>query len=333
MAPQNVCRYFKFGHCKFSDNCKFMHVKEKCENLSCEIWSCSLRHPKKCKYFREFKRCKFGEWCSFDHTESNGNQDSINAILEKLENLSKIISEKDDLIRDLAQKMDKLENLNNCYDDTTATENVLDDSEMNATFLNPSYSFPCDVCEFIAKSKAGLQSHVKAKHKKIIEEPEIIVVSESVETENFECEICKYVAENNQDLDNHIVEKHNENREIKLEVFLLVGNENDVHEARKMLMEKLNEQKEVVKVEKVYVDKNDTFIDKDNLRWNSVDIVLSTKENENDWKDKKFRRNIFSKCFLWQTYEDESGEYSRENLNFRKEQKRLSEMRSRGYLV
>ena len=62
-------------------------------------------------------------------------------------------------------------------------------------------------------------------------------------------------------------------------------------------MEKLNDQREVLKVEKVYVDKHDTFIDIDNLRWNSVDIVLSTKENEKVWKDKNFMRNLFSKCF------------------------------------
>ena len=250
---------------------------------------------------REYRRCKFGEWCSFDHTDNNGSQDSnsINVILEKLENLSTIISEKDELIKDLAQKIEKLENLNNCNDETAATENVLDDSEMNSTFLNPSYSFTCDVCEFIAKSKAGLHSQVKAKHKQIIEEPEIIVVGDSEEIENLKCEICEYTINDNQDLVNHTAEKHNETNEIKLQVL------------------KLNEQKEVSKVEKVYVNKNDTFIDIDNLRWNSVDIVLSTTENEKVWNDKNFRRKLFSNCFLWQTYEDESGEYSRENMNFR----------------
>ena len=207
--------------------------------------------------------------------------------------------------------------MNNCNDETAATENVLDDSEMNSTFLNPSYSFTCDVREFIAKTKAGLHSHVKAKHKQIIEEPKIIVVGDSEEIENLKCEICEYTTNDNQDLENHTAEKHNETNEIKLEVFLLVGDENDVLEARKILMEKLNEQKEVSKVEQVYVNKNDTFIDIDNLRWNSVDIVLSTTENEKVWKDKNFRRKLFSNCFLWQTYEDESGEYSRENINFR----------------
>ena len=114
---------------------------------------------------------------------------------------------------------------------------------------------------------------------------------------------------------------------------MLVDNENNVLEARKDLIENLSAQKEVENVDKVYVDKNETFIDIDNLRWNSIDIILSTSEKVNVWKDIHFRKRIFSKCKLWATYEDESGEYSRNNLKFRKDQNRLAEMRSRGYQV
>ena len=32
MAAQNVCRYFKFGFCKFLERCRFMHVNEECVN-------------------------------------------------------------------------------------------------------------------------------------------------------------------------------------------------------------------------------------------------------------------------------------------------------------
>ena len=69
MASQNVCRYFRFGHCKYKERCRLQHVKEFCENQSCEIRSCSLRHPKACKYFRDYNRCKFGEYCDFKHVE------------------------------------------------------------------------------------------------------------------------------------------------------------------------------------------------------------------------------------------------------------------------
>ena len=42
---------------------------------------------------------------------------------------------------------------------------------------------------------------------------------------------------------------------------------------------------------------------------------------------------MFSKSYLWETYEDWYGERSRVNLKRMKEDKRLSDMRSRGYVV
>ena len=109
---QNVCRYYKFGHCKFADKCRFNHIHEKCGNSSCEIRSCKLRHPRICKFFRDYKRCKFGEWCSFDHDNNNNNEDTINTIMEKIQNLETVINEKDLMIQELAQKIKKLEEVN-----------------------------------------------------------------------------------------------------------------------------------------------------------------------------------------------------------------------------
>ena len=54
--------------------------------------------------------------------------------------------------------------------------------------------------------------------------------------------------------------------EIKLEVFILVEYDIDVFEARKGLIDKLSAQKEVNKVNTVYVDKNEAFIDINNLK-------------------------------------------------------------------
>ena len=50
MATQNVCRYFKFGFCRFKEMCRFMHISEVCENPSCEIKLCNLRHPRICNF-------------------------------------------------------------------------------------------------------------------------------------------------------------------------------------------------------------------------------------------------------------------------------------------
>ena len=77
----------------------------------------------------------------------------------------------------------------------------------------------------------------------------------------------------------------------------------------------------VESVEKVYVDKTESFIDVDDIQWNSVDKFLKSKNNAKIWKDLKFRRQIFSKCYLWDTFEDYYGGKSREILRELKKKK------------
>ena len=152
------------------------------------------------------------------------------------------------------------------------------------------------------------------------------------------CDQCEFTCEKDEELQVHMTEKHDANDksetyDVKLEIFCLVENENDVFETRTKLMEKLNQLKEVESVDKVYVDKDESFYDVDNLKWNSVDIYLKSNENLNVWSDLYFRRKIFSQCYLWETYQHRYGERSRENLKSIKEDQRLSDMRSRGYVV
>ena len=82
MTHQNVCRYYKFGFCKYKDNCRKMHIHEKCENRCCEIKNCPLRHPRKCSFYRDFKRCKFNEWCKYDHDDNDNDFLIKSAILK-----------------------------------------------------------------------------------------------------------------------------------------------------------------------------------------------------------------------------------------------------------
>ena len=231
MATQNVCRYFKFGHCKFCDKCRFLHVKERCENPTCEIRSCSLRHPRKCKWQRDYGRCKYGEWCSFDHNNISDNQKSINKILQRLEHMSKIILEKDNMINHLAEKIRKLEEHFDSNDEVDITEHENNETELNLTFQNPYLAnrFPCEICDFEAKSNSGLQLHVKAKHKSneiITEEsspnsPEFETVNETNLDIQFNCDQCEFSFETVEQLQLHVTEKHgagenNETCEIKL---------------------------------------------------------------------------------------------------------------------
>ena len=120
MAQQTVCRFFKFGYCKHLEKCRNMHVKEKCEKVSCEILNCDLRHPRKCKFFSEYRKCRFGEWCAFEHAEDEkdeGLKHKISEFERKMETLEKMIMDKDDIIekllniewKELSNKVENLE--------------------------------------------------------------------------------------------------------------------------------------------------------------------------------------------------------------------------------
>ena len=119
--------------------------------------------------------------------------------------------------------------------------------------------------------------------------------------------------------------------EIKLEVFAIVNSENDVLEARKTIIERLDKQKEVLKVEKVFMDKLETFFDVDNVRWSNIDIFITSNEKADAWKDSKFLQIIFSKCFLWENFRSFEGLNTREILLRRKEEQHQFDISTRGY--
>ena len=193
MATQNVCQYFKFGHCKFSETCNKLHVKEQCENQNCEIRSCKLRHPRICKFFRDYNRCKSSDYCSFKHVDNSVNQSQ--EILEKLNNLAKIINEKDIPIKNLAEKVRVLEEKVGLEDETLDENDGLE------------RSVPCEKCNFVSKSKQGLQVHMRAKHKES-KEPHVDAVETCDEGNQFTCENCDFVSENEANLKTHITEEH-----------------------------------------------------------------------------------------------------------------------------
>ena len=165
MATQNVCRYFKFGFCKYLERCRFPHVKEVCESQECDGRSCTLRHPRICSYYRDYNRCKFGEWCCFKHVEKD--RISVKEIANKVENLEKLIKEKDEIISILVNKMKLIEE-KLCMDKkpVNVTEDSSDEKEVRKETVE---KFKCDLCEYESNSKRGIHIHKKKKHEKIFE--------------------------------------------------------------------------------------------------------------------------------------------------------------------
>ena len=99
-----ICNFNKFGFCKFKEYCKYLHLKEICEDKNCEIVSCDKRHPKKCFYFENYGRCKFGEYCMFKH------EDSMDLGEKERERLTVKIKELETDIEDKIAKLSVLEN-------------------------------------------------------------------------------------------------------------------------------------------------------------------------------------------------------------------------------
>ena len=108
MTTENTCHFFKYGHCKFGVNCRRFHEKEVCENYYCESVKCSKRHPRKCKFYQEYRRCKFGDYCSYSHEVKElfplNNMDDIK---ERLEALEKDVKVKEAEIKALKEEIVK----------------------------------------------------------------------------------------------------------------------------------------------------------------------------------------------------------------------------------
>ena len=109
MNVQNVCRFNKFGFCKFAMTCRMKHVDELCETSGCEINLCEKRHPRICRFFYEFGRCKFGDYCKYNHKSNEANYNNENQKLTKeIENLKEEIQLKDDQIAAIVKKIDTI---------------------------------------------------------------------------------------------------------------------------------------------------------------------------------------------------------------------------------
>ena len=105
-----LCLHNKFGHCKFSDKCRKKHVTIVCDDGSCVVDSCDKRHPKLCRFQRDFGRCKFATYCSFDHRKPKDMRDMSDVIEElkkRVENLEKNPKKSDIKTVELGKSVDK----------------------------------------------------------------------------------------------------------------------------------------------------------------------------------------------------------------------------------
>ena len=104
----------------------------------------------------------------------------------------------------------------------------------------------------------------------------------------------------------------------------------DVYKTRNEVIEKLEEQDEVEKTLKLFVNNFETYVDRYNVHWKAADIILSSKIPADQWKEDKFKKVIFQKCYLRETFTTINGEISREFVKRRRQEKLEAERRGMG---
>ena len=105
-------KYNQSGFCKFRKDCRKRHEDEICTNVvGCVIESCTKRHPKECKQYKDNGKCYFGERCAYQHREDQLNQNSLNemigACMVKHQNDIKELFEEIKHLKDIIQIMNE----------------------------------------------------------------------------------------------------------------------------------------------------------------------------------------------------------------------------------
>ena len=114
MATLNICRYNRFGYCRYGEICRKHHIDELCGDSNCDSSNCVKRHPKECKYFRNYRRCKFNP-CKFSHNDVASVVDlqKFNIIAEKIDTIEETLKHKieiDQKVKELDERIKLLDN-------------------------------------------------------------------------------------------------------------------------------------------------------------------------------------------------------------------------------
>ena len=107
---ENVCRFNKYGYCKFGDYCRNLHVNELCVELQCDIAVCEKRHPRTWSFYRDYGRCKYTEYCRYKPAQTV-DEISTNDFEEKLAMKDKEITQIKEEIGNNNEKMKEIESI------------------------------------------------------------------------------------------------------------------------------------------------------------------------------------------------------------------------------
>ena len=128
----SICNFFKFGFCRYGLTCRRKHVLEVCSDPSCIIDNCEKRHPRVCKYYREYRRCKFGEFCCYKHILESESQimecqelkskiAALESIIDSIRNEKEILASK---VSNLEERLQNIENNAVCFEKDHVSGNL-----------------------------------------------------------------------------------------------------------------------------------------------------------------------------------------------------------------
>ena len=162
MADVNCCYKNKFGFCKYGNICRYKHANDECLEDNCNINICEKRHPKKCFYFKTFRKCKFGDYYRFSHT-FHDKDDKLKLFKEETKiNLDKVNEKYEDLERYVKHLESEIKKLQEEINKARVNNDKSDKDNMNV--VGGSKCFKCYQCEYVAKTKHGLNTHKGKKH-------------------------------------------------------------------------------------------------------------------------------------------------------------------------
>ena len=87
-----MCIRQLFGYCRFGEVCRKNHI-ELCDDSTCDPLNCNKRHPKECKYVKNYKRCKFNP-CKFSHITKENYDEKIKEISQKLKTVEENLNDR-----------------------------------------------------------------------------------------------------------------------------------------------------------------------------------------------------------------------------------------------
>ena len=194
-----VCKYGKFGFCKFGTGCKRKHFTKVCENLSSctNINECKKTHPKTCKRFKIENECRFNKDCAYSHVASKLNQEKC-SLKDQVEDLEKRVNDLTNIIE--SKKLQQLEKVVHAL-----TRKVLSLEDQVKVMKNKKETDQEDINHkcFTRESSFNHEDIMSSTPKDLKEK-----VKEKNEEDRFKCKECKYKCKKEATLKKHMITNH-----------------------------------------------------------------------------------------------------------------------------